>query len=139
MVSESIRSKKTLVLYKAYKMENGDTMTINPREDAFYLTEKNAVAALIESMVDTTKENPLEKVEAMKGETVQILRIAIFTNKIPTEDWKKISQEGDEIRLPIGKYQKSMNINSAVVDGFEVKPNRTDNTKIDVSKVVFRK
>lgn len=140
MVSEALRTKKTLTLYKAYKMKNGETMKIDPRKESFYLTEKTAVAALLESMVDFTKEDPMEPLNALVGDTVHILKVVIYTTRIPEDDWKsEIIQEGDEVRLPLEKYQKTMNITPVVISSFEAKPNKTDPQKLDVTKVVFSK
>lgn len=140
MVSETIKSKKALVLYKAYKMENGDTMKIDPKVESFYLTEKSAAAALIESRVNLEKEDPLEDVKSMMGDTIHILKVVIYTSRIPQEDWKdQIIQEGDSIRLPLGKYQKSMNIYPLVIENFETVPDRADPKKIEVKKVTFAK
>lgn len=140
MVSDAVRTKKSISLYKAYKMKQGETMKIDPRQESFFLTEKSAAADLIENMVDLNKENPLEDVEKLIGETIYILKVVIYTSRIPEEDWKsEITQEGDSIRLPIGKYQKSMNILPVTIESFEMKPNKADPKTIDVSKIVFAK
>lgn len=140
MVTDSIKSKKALTLYKAYKMKNGETMKINPRQEIFFITEKSAVANLLESMVDTAKEDPLEDLKNMMGETVHILKVVIYTSRIPEEDWKTdVNQDGDSITLPIGKYQKTMNIAPVVIESFEYTPDKADPKEINVSKIVFAK
>lgn len=140
MVSETLKSKKALVLYKAYKMENGETMKIDPRIESFYLTEKSAASALLESRVDLEKKDPLEDVNSMMGETIHILKVVIYTSRISQEDWKdQIIQEGDTIRLPLGKYQKTMNIYPMTIENFEIVPDKTDSKKIEVKKITFAK
>ncbi len=140
MVSDAVKGKKALSLYKAYKMRNGETMKINPRQDVFYLTEKSAVAGLLESMVDTSLEDPTDPILKMKGETIHILKVVIYTSRIPEEDWKEdIIQDGDSITMPIGRYQKTMGISPVVISDFEISPNKTDPTKIEVSKISFAK
>ena len=90
--------------------------------------------------MDFTKEDPMEPLNALVGDTVHILKVVIYTTRIPEDDWKsEIIQEGDEVRLPLGKYQKTMNITPVVISSFEAKPNKTDPQKLDVTKVVFSK
>ena len=85
-IPKKILSRKTISLYKAFILNNGDVMSINVDIDVLSLTEEDAIKHLLQSL-------PIETVEGLKNNGSVNIAILKFKKEELTE--KSLVDEGD--------------------------------------------
>lgn len=157
MIKKDLMEKKELTVYRAYHVsDKGQTLQLDSSNDKFYTSERAALEAYISDDMhnNTDKLFGIENTMTFVGNApegsfldkyvsnpkFQILKISIYMNKIPQEDFENlIFQDGECISMPVGKYQKSMSISTVNIDELKSSPNKADPTRVKIDSLKFSK
>lgn len=91
--------KKSLTIYKAYIMQPGETMTVDPGGDTFYTNIKDAVANYLSKIQD------IKVLEAQKGSQISILEVNFNMGRLlEDEHLNDIMQDGTAVYMAVKNF-----------------------------------
>lgn len=121
MVKPDLLKKKNMVLYKAYHMKPGETMTVVTSGDELYTSVKEAIVAFLSSIKD------IQELEQEKGALLNILELSFPVQKLQeNEHYEEIVQDGNCISMAIKDFVFRMNLKKYRLKDFKYTANPKD-------------
>ena len=118
-----ILKKKSFSIYKAYFMEPGQPMQINPKKETFATNQKDACALLLKEYENKGEKELLSK----KGAQLSILEVIFNMQKLQSSPHlDEIYQDGSIIELSLNQFQYRMKIHEYILKNFDYEVNPKD-------------
>ncbi len=124
MLKPDVLKKKYLVLYRAYVMQAGDTMQVNPSGETFSLNVKDAVTNLLRTYKDP------KELEALKGSIISMLEVRILMTRFTANDKsEEVDQIGSDVTIALNSFvgDYRMAILKYKLENFDMTINQKDN------------